>query len=139
MSPTVNASGDGGTGGTASSDGGGDGAVAGGDGVLVGCGDGGAAGGACGSGAGCACTEAPMGWMASATKQIKSIRTRGRPHAVSIGSACGTAPHARRKLEVDHDFPLVQMSGNVVIEGEAHQHDQQGNPNLLTEALGALR
>jgi hypothetical protein len=77
--------------------------------------------------------------MASAIKQIQSIRTGGRPHAVSMGSACGKAPHARRKLEVDHDIPLVQMSGNVVIESEAHQYDQQGNPNLLTEALGALR
>src|ERR1700677_4971689 len=57
------------------------GVAAGADGVG-GCGDGVFA---C-SGAGCARTDTPMGWVASATKQINrnSIRTRRRPHAVSM-------------------------------------------------------
>src|SRR6202050_2008333 len=94
-----------------------------------------------GSSTACACSGTPRGWMASAIKPIsrKSSRTRGRPHAISMGSAFDAAPHLRLKLEVDHDFPLVQMSGDIVIERDAHQEDQQGYPHLLTETLGSLR
>ena len=137
MSPTVNASGEDAPGGVGEGCGGAAAAGGAGD-AFGGCGEG---GGACGWGAGCARTDTPMGWMASASKQISRdlTRTRQRPHAVSMGSAGGTAPHSRRKLEIDHDFPLIQMSGDIVIESEAHQHHQQGNPHLLTEALGTLR
>lgn len=95
-----------------------------------------ARGGPCGTG--CERTGIANGWMTSATRQISriSIRTRGGPHAISMGTA---APLAGRKLDVTHDFPLVQVSGNVVIECEAHQDDQQGNSDLLAETLGPLR
>jgi hypothetical protein len=87
-------------------------------------------------GAGCDRNGAPKGWMAIATRQISRvlIRTR-RPHAISMGSG---APPQRRKLDVGHDVPLIQMSGNIVIESEAHQHDQQGDSDLLAEILRPL-
>ncbi len=101
--------------------------------------DGGPLGGAGPCGAGCARTGALRGWKASATRQISRNSTRTRePHAIPMGSVFGTAPLVRRELDVGHDFPLVQMSGNIVIESEAHQYHQQGNPDLLTEILGAL-
>ena len=77
-----------------------------------------------------------MGCMAIAARQISRvlIRTR-RPHAISMGSG---APPQRRKLDVGHDVPLIQMSGNIVIKGEAHQYDQQGNSDLLAEILSPL-
>src|ERR1700677_4198224 len=104
------------------------------------CGAGAPAGGGpagCGPcGAGCERTGAPKGWMAITTRQISRvlIRTR-RPHAISMGSG---APPQRRKLDVGHDVPLIQMSGNIVIKSEAHQHDQQGDSDLLAEILRPL-
>src|ERR1035438_6693640 len=88
----------------------------------------------------CACRCIPNGWMASAIKQINrnSSRTRRRPHAISMGGARDAAPLRRLKHEVDHDSPLIKMSGYIVIECKAHQHDQQGYPHLLPEILGAL-
>src|SRR5277367_4200474 len=79
--------------------------------------------------------------MAHATMPISRnlSRTRRRPHAISMGGACNAAPLLRLKLEVHHDFPLVQMSGDIVIEREAHQYDQQCYPHLLTKILRALR
>src|SRR5271166_2923864 len=72
----------------------------------------------------CARTADPKGWMARATRQAKrnSSRTRQRPIANSI----------------DHDFPLIQMSCNIVIKGKAHQYDQERDSDLLPEQLGAL-
>ena len=48
------------------------------------------------------------------------------------------APAWRRKLDVGHDVPLIQMSGDIVIERETHQDDEQGDPDLLAEELSAL-
>src|ERR1700683_714174 len=88
----------------------------------------------------CACTFESRNWTASATSNParNSSRTR-RPDAISVASAQREAPLLRLKLRIDHDFPLIQMSCNIVIEGEAHQYHQQRYPDFLTEDLRALR
>src|SRR5271170_4415577 len=86
-----------------------------------------------------ACTVLQNSWLARASSNVRrnSSRTRQKPNAISMGTPRAT-PLVRLELEIDHDFPLIQVSCDIVIKGQTHQHHHQRNADLLSEQLRAL-